>query len=132
MKHSIVAALFFGFVACLPGKSRAQDSLVENPTHATVSAKLIAPDKTAELKTANVRIEVKGIQLVDPASVPGNPVSGQGHLNYRLDGGPVIATASTTLSFHELTSGPHLLTVLLAADDDIPLGPSATLTFTIP
>jgi hypothetical protein len=55
-----------------------------------------------------------------------------GHIHYRLDGGPVIATPVTRLAFHELAPGQHTVTVMLAAPDHTPLGPQQTLTFTIP
>lgn len=56
----------------------------------------------------------------------------EGHVHYRLDAGPVIATPATRLSFHELTPGEHTVTVMLAAPDHTPLGPQETLTFVIP
>lgn len=56
----------------------------------------------------------------------------EGHVHYRLDAGPVIATPATRLSFHELTPGEHTVTVMLAGPDHAPLGPQETLTFVIP
>jgi hypothetical protein len=60
------------------------------------------------------------------------PMKGQGHLHYRVDDGPVIATTSTKLSFHDLKPGAHKIEVVLAANDHNPLGPKATLNVTVP
>jgi hypothetical protein len=48
--------------------------------------------------------------------------AGQGHLHYRVDDGPVIATTVTELSFHELAPGPHRFEVTLVGNDHQPLG----------
>ena len=111
--------------AAAPRKASAQ-------TGPTLSAKLIDADEKAKKKSATVVVEVRGIRLVDPGAVKEKPKKGQGHLHYRVDGGPVIATTATKLSFHELTPGAHTITVALAANDHSPLGPSATLTVTVP
>ena len=98
----------------------------------TLTATLIDPEKKAKEKTATVQVTVTGVQLIDPASVKEHPANGQGHLHYRVDDGPVIATTAPKLSFHELTSGQHKILVMLAANDHSPLGPQQTLTVTIP
>ncbi len=67
-----------------------------------LSAKLIDPEQRAKEQAAAVAVRVTGIQLVDPTAVKEQPQPGQGHLQYQVDDGPVIATAATTLSFHEL------------------------------
>lgn len=101
-------------------------------TTATLTAELVDPEKKAKEKTATVQVTVKGVALIDPAAVKERPRTGQGHLHYRVDGGPVIATTATKLSFHELTPGRHTILVMLAANDHSPLGPEQTLTVTIP
>src|ERR1700752_1035676 len=78
-----------------------------------LSAKLIDPEKKAQDQTATVEVKVTGIQLIDPAAVHEQPQKGQGHLHYQVDTGPVIATTTTKLSFHELSSGSHEITVML-------------------
>jgi ribulose-5-phosphate 4-epimerase/fuculose-1-phosphate aldolase len=60
------------------------------------------------------------------------PTKGQGHLHYRVDNGPVIATTTTKLSFHELTPGKHQIVVMLANNDHSPAGPQQTLEITVP
>jgi outer membrane murein-binding lipoprotein Lpp len=97
-----------------------------------LSAKLSDPEKKAQEHTATVEVKVAGIQLIDPAAVNEQPQQGQGHLHYQVDTGPVIATTSTKLSFHELSSGAHEITVMLVSSDHQPLGPSETLTVNIP
>lgn len=98
----------------------------------TLTARLIDPEKKAKEKTATVEVTVTGVQLIDPATVKEHPANGQGHLHYRVDDGPVIATTAPKLSFHELTSGEHKILVMLAANDHSALGPQQTLTVTIP
>jgi hypothetical protein len=99
---------------------------------ATLTARLIDAENKAKKKAATVEVTVKGCALIDPATVGEKPKAGQGHLHYRVDDGPVIATTATKLSFHELTSGTHKIVVMLAANDHSPLGPQETLTVTVP
>jgi hypothetical protein len=67
--------------------------------------------------------------LIGPAS---SATQGQGHLHYQVDNGPVIATTTTKLSFHELSAGQHKVMVMLVGNDHKPLGAEETLTVTIP
>jgi hypothetical protein len=97
-----------------------------------LSAKLIDPEKKAREQTATVEVKVAGIQLIDSAAVHDQPQQGQGHLHYQVDSGPLIATTTTKLSFHELSSGPHKITVMLVGNDHQALGPRETLTVSIP
>jgi len=69
---------------------------------------------------------------LDPQLVGEDPRYGQGHLHYQIDGGPVIATTATKLSFHDLAPGPHTVVVSLAGNDHRPLGPKRILTVNIP
>jgi hypothetical protein len=96
------------------------------------SASLVDPEKKAQEQTATVEVKVAGIQVIDPAAVNEQPQSGQGHLHYQVDNGPIIATTMTSLSFHELSPGPHKITVMLAGNDHQLLGPKDTLTVNIP
>ena len=98
----------------------------------SMTAKLVDPEKKAKEKTATVQVTVKGVSLIDPAATGERPRKGQGHLHYRVDDGPVIATTAPKLSFHELSPGQHKILVMLAANDHSPLGPEQTLTITIP
>jgi hypothetical protein len=96
------------------------------------SASLVDPEQKAQEQTAVVEVKVAGIQLIDSAAVNEQPQSGQAHLHYQLDNGPIIATTTTKLSFHELSPGPHKITVMLAGNDHQLLGPKDTLTVNIP
>jgi hypothetical protein len=79
-----------------------------------------------------VEVTVSGVELVDPAIANEKAVSGQGHLHYQLDKGPVVATPTAKLSFHELTPGSHTIVVMLAGNDHKPLGPQQQLTVMVP
>src|SRR5918993_1460770 len=83
-------------------------------TKPSMTAKLIDAEKKAAARAATVEVTTVGVELVDPALSMEKPVSGQGHLHYQLDKGPIIATPSAKLSFHELTPGPHTIIVMLA------------------
>jgi hypothetical protein len=97
-----------------------------------LSATLNDPDNKAQEQTATVEVKVSRIQLIDPAAVHEQPQQGQGHLHYQVDNGPVVATTATKLSFHELTSGAHEITVMLVGNAHQSLGPRETLTVNIP
>jgi hypothetical protein len=99
---------------------------------ATLTATLVDPDKKAQQKAATVQVKVAGIKLTDPATVNEQPKKGQGHIHYQVDDGPVIATTTTKLSFHNLSSGEHKIVVKLAANDHSPLGPEETLKLKVP
>lgn len=99
---------------------------------ATLTASLVDPATSAKEKTATVQVRVTGVKLIDPAMTNKKPTKGQGHLHYRVDSGPVIATTTTKLSFHELTSGKHQIVVMLANNDHSPAGPQQTLEITVP
>lgn len=101
-------------------------------SEATLTATLVDAEKKAAQKAATVEVKTTGIALIDPAKVHEMAKAGQGHLHYQVDDGPVIATTTTKLSFHGLTSGPHKIVVMLAGNDHNPLGPQQTLEVTIP
>jgi hypothetical protein len=141
LRLAAAAALAAGLLVCLPGRAPAQTpdadsgkaSDVRKGAHEpTMTAKLIDAEEKAKKKSATVSVEVRGLKLVDPGAVEEKPAEGQGHLHYRVDNGPVIATTATKLSFHALTSGAHTITVGLAGNDHSPLGPSATLDVAVP
>jgi hypothetical protein len=98
----------------------------------TMTVKLIDPDKKAAERAATVEVTTSGVQLTDPAIANEKHVPGQGHLHYQVDKGPVIATPTAKLSFHELMPGTHTITVVLAGNDHKPLGPQEQLTVTVP
>src|SRR6476660_9622686 len=80
--------------------SNSMKSASKSNSAVTLTARLIDPEKKAKEKTATVEVTVTGVQLIDPATVKEQPRNGQGHLHYRVDDGPVIATTAPKLSFH--------------------------------
>lgn len=104
----------------------------EKTEGASLTAVLVDAQKKAQNHAATVSVKVKGVKLVDPAQDKEKPVAGHAHLHYKVDDGPVIATTAPKLSFHELKSGAHTITVMLAAQDHSPLGPSETLSLNVP
>jgi hypothetical protein len=114
-----------------PG-GQAADGQAVAPGDAKLEAKLVDPEKKAHGQAATVEVKVTNLQLIDPGSVGEQPSKGQGHLHYRLDDGPVIATPTPKLSFHGLTAGKHRIVVALAGNDHKPLGPEAKLEVTVP
>ena len=101
-------------------------------TKPAMTAKLVDPEKKAASRAATVEVTTSGIELVDPALSNEKAVPGQGHLHYQLDKGPIVATPSAKLSFHELPPGAHTIVVMLAGNDHKPLGPQQQLTVTVP
>ena len=101
-------------------------------TKPTMTAKLIDADKKAADKAATVEVTVAGVELTDPAMSHEKAVPGQAHLHYQLDKGPVVATPTAKLTYHELTPGSHTILVVLAGNDHKPLGPQQQLTVTVP
>ena len=90
----------------------------------------LAPSDPGGAVTADwvtVHVEVDGVQLIDPALTGEKNKDGQGHLHYRVDRQPVIATPATMISLHELGPGPHTIEVMLANNDHTPMGPEQTL-----
>jgi hypothetical protein len=101
-------------------------------TKPTMTAKLVDPDKKAAEGAATVEVTVSGVELTDPAIANEKPVPGQGHLHYQVDKGPVVATPTAKLTWHDLTPGTHTIVVMLAGNDHKPLGPQQQLTVTVP
>jgi hypothetical protein len=83
----------------------------------TLEAVLVDRDKKAAKREATVQAKASGINIVDPAVAGEKPKRGEGHFHYQVDGGPIVATTAAKLSFHELSPGPHIITVILAGND---------------
>ncbi len=138
LNHLFIISLFlipFTLQAQATSTSLPQSSQIKDTTGGgliTFEAKLVDPSVKATKKTATVEVKVAGIGLVDPDQVGEKPQAGQAHLHYQLDGGPIIATTATKLSFHGLSSGTHRIVVTLAANDHQPMGRENVLTVTIP
>jgi Family of unknown function (DUF6130) len=112
------------------GSASSSGGVVGNPLQ-RVSDAGRRPTKGAK-GGATVKVQTKGVELVDPASVHEQSKPGQGHLHYQLDGGAVVATPATKLSFHELKPGNHEIVVTLAGNDHKPLGAEDRVTVEVP
>jgi hypothetical protein len=111
------------------GAGTASDASAKS--RAVLKADLIEPEKKAKEQAATVKVEVTGVEIVDPATVGEKPKAGQAHLHYQVDDGPVVATTAPKLSFHGLKPGEHKVLVMLAANDHSPLGPKETLSLRV-
>ena len=130
MRNSIcLAAITLSTLLAVRG---ADAQVPGSATRPTMTAKLVDPEKKAAERSATVEVTTSGVELIDPAIAKEKAVPGQGHLHYQVDKGPVVATPSAKLSFHELTPGAHSIVVMLAGNDHKPLGPQEQLTVTIP
>jgi hypothetical protein len=125
-----VAVMTLALAACASQRMDAQAPGAA--TKATMTAKLVDADAKASQRAATVEVTTSGVQLVDPGISMEKAVAGQGHLHYQLDKGPIIATPTAKLSFHELAPGPHTIVVMLAGNDHKPLGPQQQLSVTVP
>jgi hypothetical protein len=142
VKLVIVAITVIAFALSINFATWAQDKANTEPAKATMSqsagqpagmtASLIDAEKNAKDKTATVEVKVTGVKLIDPALTNKKPTTGEGHLHYQVDDGPVIATTAPKLSFHQLTPGKHRIVVMLANNDHTPAGPQQTIELTIP
>jgi hypothetical protein len=138
---ALVVALIFGcsVIVIAQQKTKTKATSQSQPMHSkqnmgqeTLNATLINPMVNAKEKTATVQVTVGGVKLIDPAMTNGKPTKGQGHLHYQIDGGPIIATTTTKLSFHNLTPGKHKIVIMLANNDHSPAGPQKTLEVNVP
>lgn len=98
----------------------------------SLTGELVDPAKKAPKHTATVKLTTTGVMITDPAKAMEKPQPGQAHFHYQVDDGPVIATTAPSLSFHDLKSGTHKITVTLAANDHSPIGKPVVLNATIP
>ncbi|MFB3813302.1 MAG: hypothetical protein ACE14L_04250 [Terriglobales bacterium] len=97
-----------------------------------LKADLVDAKANARQRKAVVDAKTDGVQLIEPA--PANYVTrlDQAHLQYQLDGGTVIDTVSTRMTFSDLTPGRHHITVRLADNGNHGWGQPVTLTVDIP
>jgi hypothetical protein len=117
------AVLLFVGSASLPRLTEASDP--------GLSATFVDKTKDPSDRTATVTVQVSGVRLTDPATANETAKAGEGHLHYKLDDGPVIATTAPKLSFHQLKAGPHRVVVMLAGNDHKALGPEKSLDLEI-
>jgi hypothetical protein len=131
---SITFALGVSLLASGAGDLRAQQTLATPKSPAatySMKAEMVETENKAKRREATIVVTTGGIQLVDPTTAKEAKI-GEGHLHYRVDDGPVIATTATKLSFHELSSGEHKISVTLAGNDHKPLTDAITFIMTVP
>ena len=98
----------------------------------SIWVRLVDEEQKAKEDSATVQVHVSGFRMVDPDRARGRAVAGQGHLHYRIDQGPAIATTSSKLTFHDLTPGQHTIEVQAVGNDHQRLTDMQKLTITIP
>jgi len=97
-----------------------------------LTAELIDMEKKAAKRGATVKVEAVNVNIVDPAASGERPRPGEAHFHYQVDTNPVVATTANKLSFHELSPGPHLITVTLAGNDHRPVAQPVVLSVRVP
>ena len=117
----------------LPGDAYSTPEVTWDPSALNLHAHMLGakgdilspsdPGGTISVSDARMRIDVQGIQLIDPAITNGIRRPGHGHLLYRVDRQPIVATAATDLAFRNLDPGPHEIDIMLVTSDFMPLGP---------
>ena len=132
---NITLALGVCLLASAAGDLRAQQTLATPKSPAatySMKAEMVETENKIKRREATVVVTTGGIQLVDPTTAKETAKIGEGHLHYRVDDGPVIATTATKLSFHELSSGEHKISITLAGNDHKPLTDAITFIMTVP
>jgi hypothetical protein len=92
---------------------------------------LVNTHKNASARKAVVRIEVWGVDLVEPQRNQ-EPKSTLAYVTYQLDSGEVVKTAQKEQMFGNIPPGYHHIYVQLASLDGQPVGARMTLTVHIP
>lgn len=95
-------------------------------------AKLVDSEANASKRSAVVEVKASGLILIDPALSTKMNTTPEGHFHYQVDNGFVIATPVNKLSFHNLSSGTHQISVSLADNDHKAIGLAQVLMVTIP
>ncbi|PWT89692.1 MAG: hypothetical protein C5B54_08510 [Acidobacteria bacterium] len=134
--HSAVLAIA---LLCLPMVVLAQYSSSPDTSASTAStasqnakltAKLVDEQSEAKQKMATVQVSVSGVTM---SEMHGGDMHHQGaHLHYQVDNGPIVVSPSKTMSFANLSSGSHTITVTVADANHQPISEPQTLNVTIP
>jgi hypothetical protein len=137
VRHQSIVPFVLGLclLAVSDGDLSAQQTLATPKTPAatySMKAEMVETENKVKRREATVLVTTAGIQLVDPTTAKETAKIGEGHLHYRVDNGPVIATTATKLSFHELSSGEHKISITLAGNDHKPLTDPITFIMTVP
>jgi hypothetical protein len=96
-------------------------------------SELLNPAHEAQEAAMAVQVsEIQGVKIVDPDKEKEQPKTGEAHIHYQLDNGPIVATTVQKLTFHGLTPGKHTITITLAANNHAALTDPQKLDFDIP
>lgn len=97
-----------------------------------LTATLVNPKANAQNHKAVIKVQTDGLKIVDPAKVNQEPRLDEGHIQYRLDNGPVQNTTLNTWTFEHLSRGEHLIRVALASNDGHQFGSGKWLKVNVP
>ncbi len=92
---------------------------------------LVDADRNAENKRAVVRIEVWGVELVQPQPNE-QPNLTKSYVTYQLDDGEPVKTAEEEHAFENISPGYHHVYVQLAYLSGEPRGARLTVTVHVP
>lgn len=95
------------------------------------TAALVDAESNAKKHKAIVEVQTDGLTLANPAA-NNSPKLGEGHIQYRLDNGPIENSTSKTWTFEHLAHGKHLIRVALAASDNHQIGEVKSLPVSVP
>ncbi len=121
-----------GRVGSNPAQANPSPASAYDAKGVDLSAQLLNAAHNARNGAAEVKVTLKGLRLVDPDRAGAQARPGEGHLNSRVDMGPVVSTTATELAFRQLPHGHHEILVEAAANDETPLGPHAVLKVDVP
>jgi hypothetical protein len=102
------------------------------PGQPMLRAELVDMEKKAAKRSATVKVEATNVNIVDPAVAGERAKPGEAHFHYQVDTNPVVATTMNKLSFHDLSPGPHLITVTLAGNDHVAVAQPVVLSVRVP
>lgn len=94
--------------------------------------KFVNQKENAQHRRAVIEVQTDGLKMVDPVVGNHEPRSDEGHIQYRLDNGPIQNTTSITWTFDHLSPGKHLIRVAVASNDNHQLGEEKALKVCVP
>jgi len=100
-------------------------------TAGTPSITIVSP-KATTVGTLGFRIQVavSGF-ILDAENYAGTPFNGHGHMHYTVDGGSLIATASSVVDIGALSAGAHVIRAELRQNNHAPLSPAVFQELTV-
>jgi hypothetical protein len=134
-----IAVLALACLAALPAAARADGMPEADVTEAVDAETTLAANETPAPKTErtapsiDARASVAGEGAARSARVQVRAKGVTAPLFiYKVDGGPALITKDDDVRIRDLAPGKHEVSVVLAGEDAAPLGPSQTLTISLP